>query len=78
MNKMNSLHHDDMKENPKISNFLKFENHSSNGFKVRAIRDLRDLYGNKIQGLTSLAFMFYLSLTSNNSSKCNVETVQKY
>ena len=49
MNKMNSLHL--MKEHPKISNFLKFENHSSNVFKVRAIWDLRDLYGNKIQEL---------------------------
>ena len=27
MNEMNSVHH--MKEHPKISNFLKFENHSS-------------------------------------------------
>ena len=52
MNKMNSLHH--VKEYPKISNFLQFESHSSKSFKVRAISDLRDLYGNNIQGLTSL------------------------
>ena len=39
---------------PKISNFLQFESHSSKSFKARAISDLRDLYGNKIQGLTSL------------------------
>ena len=52
MNKMNSLHH--VKEHPKISNFLQFESHSSKSFKVRAISDLRDLYGNNIQGLTSL------------------------
>ena len=56
MNKMNSLHH--VKEHPKISNFLQFESHSSKCFKVRAIQVLRDLYGNKVQGLTSLAFMF--------------------
>ena len=43
MNKMNSLHH--VKENPKISNFLQIESHSSKNFKVRAISDLRDLYG---------------------------------
>ena len=58
MNKMNSLHH--MKEYPKISNFLQFESHSSKCVKVRAISDLRYLYGNKIQGLPSLAFMFYV------------------
>ena len=52
MNKMNSLHH--VKEHPKISNFLQFESHSSKSFKVRAILDLRDLYGNNIEGLTSL------------------------
>ena len=46
MNKMNSLYH--VKEHPKISNFLQFEGHSSKSFKVRAISDLRDLYGNKI------------------------------
>ena len=65
MSKMNSLHHG--KE--QISNFLQFESHSSRCFKVRAISDLRDLYGNKIQGLTSLAF---------KKSQYNVETVQKY
>ena len=43
-----------MKEHPQISNFLQFESHSSKSFNVRAISDLRDLYGNKIQGLTSL------------------------
>ena len=53
MNNMNSLHH--VKEHPKISNFLQFESHSSKCFKVRAISDLRDLYENKIQGLTSLS-----------------------
>ena len=52
MKKIKSLHH--VKEHPKISNFLQFESHSSKSFKVRAISDLRDLYGNKIQGLTSL------------------------
>ena len=52
MTKINSLHH--VEEHPKISNFLQFESHSSKSFKVRAISDLRDLYGNKIQGLTSL------------------------
>ena len=52
MNKIKSLHH--VKEHPKISIFLLFESHSSKSFKVRAISDLRDLYGNKIQGLTSL------------------------
>ena len=41
-----------MKEHPKISNFLQSESHSSKCFKVRATSDLRDLYGNKIQGLT--------------------------
>ena len=45
MNKINSLHH--VKEHPQISNFLQFESHSSKRFKVRAIGDLRDLYGNK-------------------------------
>ena len=59
MNKMNSLHH--AKEHPKISNFLQFEAYSSKSFKVRAISDLRDLYGNNIQGLTSL-----------NSNFCNL------
>ena len=43
-----------MKEYPKLSNFLQFESHSSKCVKVRAISDLRYLYGNKIQGLTSL------------------------
>ena len=52
MYKIKSLRH--MKEHLKISNFLQFEGHSSKSFKVRAISDLRDLYGNKIQGLTSL------------------------
>ena len=49
-----------MKEYPKISNFLQFEGRSSKSFKVRAISDWRDLYENKIQGLTSLAFMCYI------------------
>ena len=57
MNKVNSLHH--VKEHPKIRNFLQFESHSSNTFKVTAISDLRNLYENKIQGLSSLTFMFY-------------------
>ena len=57
MNKMNSLHN--VKEHSKISNFLQFESHSSKCFKVRAISDLRDLYGNKIQGLTSLDSNFF-------------------
>ena len=35
MNTINSLYH--VKEHPKISNFLKFESHSSNSFKVKAI-----------------------------------------
>ena len=54
MNKIKSLHH--VKDHLKISNFLQFESHSSKCFTVRAtcISDLRDLYGNKIQGLTSL------------------------
>ena len=39
MNKIDSLHH--VKEHPKISNFLKFERHSSKCFKVKAISDLR-------------------------------------
>ena len=52
MTKMNSLYH--VKEHPKISDFLQFESHSSKSFKVRAISDLRDLYGNKIQGPSSL------------------------
>ena len=52
MNKIKSLHH--VKERPKISNFLQFESYGSKSFKVRAISDLSDLYGNKIQGLTSL------------------------
>ena len=51
-----------MKEYPKISNFLQFESHSSKSFKVRAISDLRDLYGNKIQGPL---FFFLLSGFSN-------------
>ena len=54
---MESLHH--VKEHPRISNLLQFESHSSKSFKVRAISDLRDLYGNKIQGLTSLDFNFF-------------------
>ena len=59
INKVNSLHH--VKEHPQISNFQQFESHRSRVFKVRAISDLRDLYGIyiKIQGLSSLAFMFY-------------------
>ena len=52
MNKIKSLHH--VKEHPKISNFLQFESHSSKSFKVKAISDISDLYGNKIQGLASL------------------------
>ena len=56
MNQMNGLHH--VKEHPKISNFLQFESHRSKTFKVRAILVLRDLYENKIQGLSSLSFMF--------------------
>ena len=47
MNKIKSLHH--TREHPKISNFLQFESYSSNSVKVRAISDLRDLYGNNIQ-----------------------------
>ena len=43
-----------MKEHPKISNLLQFESHSSKHFEVRAISVLRDLYGNKIQGLRIL------------------------
>ena len=50
MNKVNSLHQ--AKELPKIS--LQFEAYTSKNFKVRAVSDLRDLYVNKIQGLTSL------------------------
>ena len=50
-NKIDSLHH--VKEHPIISNFLQFESHSSKCVKVRAISDLRDLYGDKIQGLTA-------------------------
>ena len=57
MNKINSLQY--VKEHPKISNFLQFESHSSKSFKVRAISDLRDLYGNKIQGLSSLDSNFF-------------------
>ena len=68
MNKMNSLHH--VKEHPKISNFLQFESHSSKCFNVRAIRVLRDLYENKVQGLTSLAFMFYISNSSYKPPTC--------
>ena len=54
MNKMNSLHH--AREHPQISNFLQFESQSSKSFKVRAISELKDLYGNKIRGLTSLDY----------------------
>ena len=43
----------------KISIFPQFESHSSKSFKVRAIGDLRDLYGNKIQGLTRLDSNFF-------------------
>ena len=57
MNKMNSLHQ--VQEHPKISNFLQFESHSSKSFKVRAISDLRYLYGNKTQGLRSLDSNFF-------------------
>ena len=42
---MNSLHR--VKEHPKISNFLQFESQSSKRFKVKAISDLRDLYGKR-------------------------------
>ena len=66
---------------PKISHFLQFESHSSKSFKVRAIWVLRDLYGNKIQGLKSLAFMLYTFFKLKylvNKSKYNVEIVQKY
>ena len=52
MNKIGCLPH--VKEDPQISNFLQLESHSSKSFKVKAISDLRDLYENKIQGLTSL------------------------
>ena len=45
MNIMNGLHQ--MKEHPKISNFLQFESHSSKSFKVKATSVLRDLYENK-------------------------------
>ena len=44
---MNSLHH--VKELSKISNFLQFESYSSKCFEVKAISNLRDLYGNKMQ-----------------------------
>ena len=54
MNKMNSLHHI-----PKISIFLQFESHNSKCFKVRGISDLRDLYGNKIQGLTRRKYWYH-------------------
>ena len=47
MNKMNSLQY--VKEHPKISKYLQFESHTSKILNVRAISDLRDLYGNKIQ-----------------------------
>ena len=57
MNKMNSLQY--VKEHPQISNFLRCESRSSKSFKVRAISDLRDLYGNKIQGLSSLDSNFF-------------------
>ena len=57
INEMNSLHH--VKEHPKISNFLQFESQSSQCFKVTAISNLRDLYGNKIQALTSLDSNFF-------------------
>ena len=50
---MNSLHH--AREHPQISNFLQFESQSSKSFKVRAISELKDLYGNKIRGLTQHA-----------------------
>ena len=62
MNKINGLHH--VKEHPKISKFLQFESHSSKNVKTKAISDLRDLYGKKIQGVTSLAIMFYQSSQS--------------
>ena len=55
MNKINSLHR--MKKHPKISKLLQFESYSSKSFKV--ISDLRDLYGNKIQGLSSLDSNFF-------------------
>ena len=59
VNKMNSLHH--VKEHPKMSNFLQFESRSSKIFEVRAISDLRDLYGNKIQD-----FIFWLVIFFGN------------
>ena len=59
VNKMNSLHH--VKEHPKMSNFLQFESRSSKSFEVRAISDLRDLYGNKIQD-----FIFWLVIFFGN------------
>ena len=68
MNMINSLHQ--VKEHSKItcSNFLQFESHSSKRFKVRAIFWLlRDLYGNKIQGLRSLVLYFLYSLSKNSS-----------
>ena len=54
---MNSLQY--VKEHPKIRNFLQFESHSSRSFKVGAISDLRDLYGNTIQGLSCLDSNFF-------------------
>ena len=57
MNKMNSLQY--VKEHPKISNFLRFERHSIKSFIVRTSSDLRDLDGNKIQGLSSLDSNFF-------------------
>ena len=42
---------------PKLATSCNLRVISSKSFKVRAISDWRDLYGNKIQGLTSLIFM---------------------
>ena len=74
MNKMNSLHH--VKDNPKISNFLQCESHSSKSFKVRAISDLSDLYGKKIQDLTSLDSNFF-NLYDWFSGRKNTNIIQQ-
>ena len=70
MNKMNSLHH--VKEHPKFSNFLQFESHSSKCVKVRAISDLRDLYGQKIQGLPK-----WRKIRNVRAFVCQLETGHK-
>ena len=54
MNEMNSLHN--VKEHYKISNFLQLR---VIAVRVRTISDLRDLYGNKIQGLSSFNSNFF-------------------